>query len=80
MKNKVTLILLLVVIIFGLMAIKSWPRIKTIDLNERVYSVLVKLNLLRDKTYVSDDLDEYLAQEGFDFEKENEKTGSGRFI
>jgi hypothetical protein len=73
MKNKYPLLLLLIVIILGLVTIKSWPKIKTIDLNEQVYSILIKLNLLRDKTYVSDDLDEYAAQEGFDFEKENEK-------
>lgn len=67
--SKYFIIFLLTVLLIVIVSKGS----KRTSFNDKVYNVLVGLNLINNKTCDSDDLDLYLSQEGFDFEKENKK-------
>lgn len=66
-KGFVIFFLTLVLIVIA----SKWS--KRTSFNDKVYNVLVRLNLINNKTCDSDDLDLYLSQEGFDFEAKNKE-------
>lgn len=66
---------IIIIILFSLLLFSGaffFPKLKKFLYSETTFNRLEKLKLLK-RTCTSDDLDEYIAQEGFDFEKENKR-------